>query len=147
MNEITWFYLIDESGSPIASIEKYVQGGSGNINAFLSHFLFAIKSATKGLKDGEVKIMSIAGGKFFITRDSATQYDFVIKATKDAVPDSINPVLHAIKRKFNDIFIDFPKLSLLRKGELIKEFQESIKNLLQDLDETNLDRFLKKKNN
>lgn len=143
MNQISWFYLIDESGSPVASIEKYTQGGSGNANAFLSHFLFAIKSATKDLKDGEMKIMSISGGKFFITKDSATKYEMIVKAGSDAEPEKIKPLLSEIRLQFKEKFKDFFNISLGQKNVLIKEFQDNVKQLLAD--ESNVKRFIKKK--
>ena len=68
MNVINWIYIIDDSGGTIFSFENHLQGSNDTTSALLSHFLFALQSIAKTLKDNEVRSVEMSNNRFFLCR-------------------------------------------------------------------------------
>ena len=104
MNVINWIYVIDESGATIFSFENHIQGANGNTSALLTHFLFALQSIAKTLKDSEVRSVEMSNNRFFLCKEKMTNYMFIIKTNRDADTHVISPILTEIKNKFVEKF-------------------------------------------
>jgi len=131
MNMIHWIYIIDQSGASIFSYENHVQGsGNGNLS-LLSHFLFALQSIAKTLKENEIRSVEMSNNRFFICKEKMTDYVFILKTNRDADSEVIKPILKEIKEKFIYKFTGHLKLVLEDKIELLNSFKQDVKAILQ----------------
>ena len=139
MNMINWIYIIDQSGATIFSYENHVQGsGNGNL-AFLSHFLFALQSIAKTLKENEVRSVEMGNNRFFICKEKMTNYIFILKTNRDADYEVITPILKEIKEKFIEKFTGHFKLVLEDKIALLNSFKQDIKVIIKQ--KSNIQKF------
>lgn len=140
MNVINWIYIIDESGATIFSFENHVQGTNGRTSAVLSHFLFALQSIAKTLKDDEVRSVEMGNNRFFLCKEKMTNYLFIIKTNRDADTFVISPILTEIKNKFVEKFEGHFQLVIEDKLVLINAFKEEIKVIVGQ--KTNIEKFV-----
>ena len=139
MNKIDWIYIIDNAGATIFSYENYIQG-SGNISyALLSHFLFALQSIAKDLKENEIKGVEMGNNKFFLSKEKSTKYLFILKSNRDANSQIIEPLLKQIKDKFVKKFPGRKDLFVDEKIELLNSFKEDIRAILKQ--KSNIEKF------
>jgi hypothetical protein len=139
MNVINWIYIIDDAGATIFSFENQVQGAGSGTSAVLSHFLYALQSIAKTLKDNEVRSVEMSNNRFFLCKEKMTNYLFIIKTNRDADAQIITPVLSEIKNKFVDKFTGHFTLVIEDKIALINSFREDIRDLLQQ--KSNIEKF------
>ena len=140
MNVINWIYIIDESGATIFSFENHIQGATGSTSVVLSHFLFALQSIAKTLKNNDVKSVEMSNNRFFLCKEQMTNYLFIIKTNRDADTQVITPVLNEIKLKFVEKFTGHFKLVIEDKIALINTFKEEIKGILSQ--KSNIEKFV-----
>ncbi|MFX1443256.1 MAG: hypothetical protein ACFFHV_07585 [Promethearchaeota archaeon] len=139
MNKIDWIYIIDDTGATIFSYEIHVQG-SGNVShALLSHFLFALQSIGKNLKDSEIKSIEMSNNKFLLSKEKTTHNLFILKSNRDADPQLIKTLLKQIQDKFVKKFFGYKKLYADDKIELLNSFKEDIREILKE--KTNIEKF------
>ena len=74
MDEIYWLYIIDAAGKTLFSYENHIQGSSTANTALLSHLIFALKSISKDIREGQVKGVEIGNDKFYLTKEKLTSY-------------------------------------------------------------------------
>jgi outer membrane protein OmpA-like peptidoglycan-associated protein len=140
MNEISSIYIIDPTGATIFSYESHIQGLSNASLALLSHFLTALKSIAKNLKDDEIKRVEISNNTFFLNREKKTNFLFIVKSNRNTTYDLIEPILEQIKVKFIEKFTGDNVLFVDDKIELLNLFQEDIKKMLKQ--KTNIENFM-----
>jgi hypothetical protein len=140
MNLINWIYVIDDSGGTIFSFENHAQGNNGSSSALLSHFLFALQSIAKSLKENEVRSVEMSNNRFFLCKENMTNYLFIIKTNRDADTMVITPVLTEIKNKFVEKFTGHFKLEVEDKIALINAFKDEIKTILNQ--KSNIEMFV-----
>ena len=139
MNKIDWIYIIDDTGAIIFSYEIHVQG-SGNVShALLSHFLFALQSTAKNLKDNEIRSIEMSNNKFLLSKEKSTNYLFILKSDRDANPQIIEPLLKQIQDKFVKKFLGYKSLFVDEKIELLNSFKEDIRAILKE--KSNIEKF------
>lgn len=140
MNRIYWLYIIDKDGATLFSFENITPGSSGNSSALLSNFIFALRSIAKSLKMDEVRGVEMGNNKFFLTRETLTNYLFIIKSDRDAGLNYIKIILNQIKNKFIEKFAGHFKLVVDEKIELLNSFKEDVKIILKQ-DKSNVENF------
>lgn len=139
MSKIDWIYVIDDTGATIFSYEIHIQG-SGNIShALLSHFIFALKSIAKDLKDNEIKSVEMSNNKFLLSKQKSTQYLFILKSNRDANLQIIEPLMKQIQEAFVKKFYGYKTLFVDEKIELLNSFKEDIREILQQ--KSNIEKF------
>jgi len=139
MSKIDWIYVIDDTGATIFSYEIHIQG-SGNIShALLSHFLFALQSIAKDLKDNEMKSVEMGNNKFLLSKEKSINYLFILKSNRDANPQIIEPFMKQIQDTFVKKFDGYKNLFVDDKIELLNSFKEDIRALLKQ--KSNIEKF------
>ena len=131
MEKIYWLYIIDTSGATIFSYENPIQGTSRINSTLLSHFIYAFQSVAKNLEEGEIKGVDIDNNKFFITKEKLTSYLFIIKTKTKAKARILNPILKNIENEFVKRFSGHFSLGVDEKVEILKSFEEYIKELFE----------------
>lgn len=139
MNEINWIYIIDQSGANIFSYQNHVQGGGNGNLALLSHFLFALQSIAKTLKENEIRGVEIGNNRFFLCKEKMSNYLFILKTNRDADSLVIKPILQEVKEKFLEKFTGHFKLVIEDKIELLNAFREDVKAILKQ--KSNIQKF------
>ncbi len=140
MNVINWIYIIDDAGATIFSFENHAQGAGNGTSALMSHFLFALQSIAKTLKDNEVRGVEMSNNRFFLCKEKMTSYLFILKTNRDADTQVITSVLSEIKNKFVEKFTGHFKLVIEDKIALINAFREDLKDLLKH--KSNIEKFV-----
>ncbi len=139
MSKIDWIYIIDDTGATIFSYEIHIQG-SGNIShALLSHFLFALQSIAKDLKDNEMKSVEMGNNKFLLSKEKSTSYLFILKSNRDVNPQIIEPLMKQIQDTFVKKFYGYKNLFVDEKIELLNSFKEDIRAILKQ--KSNIENF------
>jgi len=139
MSKIDWIYIIDDTGATIFSYEIHIQG-SGNIShALLSHFLFALQSIAKDLKDNEMKSVEMGNNKFLLSKEKSINYLFILKSNRDANPQIIEPFMKQIQDTFVKKFYGYKNLFVDEKIELLNSFKEDIRAILKQ--KSNIEKF------
>jgi len=139
MSKIDWIYIIDDTGATIFSYEIHIQG-SGNIShALLSHFLFALQSIAKDLKDNEMKSVEMGNNKFLLSKEKSINYLFILKSNRDANPQIIEPFMKQIQDTFVKKFYGYKNLFVDEKIELLNSFKEDIRTILKQ--KSNIEKF------
>ena len=140
MSKIDWIYIIDDTGATIFSYEIHIQG-SGNIShALLSHFLFALQSIAKDLKDNEMKSVEMGNNKFLLSKEKSTSYLFILKSNREANPQIIEPLMKQIQETFVKKFYGYKNLFVDEKIELLNSFKEDIRAILKQ--KSNIEKFV-----
>ncbi|TFG25380.1 MAG: hypothetical protein EU532_11765 [Promethearchaeota archaeon] len=140
MNEITGLYIIDSTGAIILSYENHIQGGSNASLALLSHFLYALKSIAKDLKEDELKSVEISNNKFFLNREKKTRFLFIVKSHRETSSQKIEPMLKEIKDNFLEKFTGDAPLHIDEKIEILSEFKENLKMMFKH--KSNMENFM-----
>ena len=140
MNEITGLYIIDTTGAIILSYENHIQGGTNASLALLSHFLYALKSIAKDLKEDEVKSVEISNNKFFLNRENKTSFLFIVKSPRETSSQKIEPFLKEIKDRFLEQFTEDATLHIDEKIEVLNQFKENLKTMLKQ--KSNMENFM-----
>lgn len=140
MNLINWIYIIDDAGANIFSFENKITGAGGGTSVVLSHFLYALQSIAKTLKENEIRSVEMSNNRFFLCREPITNYLFIIKTNRDADTQVITPILSEIKDKFMEKFKGHFTLVVEDKIELINAFKEDIREILQQ--KSNIEKFV-----
>jgi hypothetical protein len=139
MSKIDWIYVIDDTGATIFSYEIHIQG-SGNISqALLSHFLFALQSIAKDLKDNEMKSVEMGNNKFLLSKEKSINYLFILKSNRDVNPQIIEPLMKQIQDTFVKKFYGYKNLFVDEKIELLNSFKEDIRAILKQ--KSNIEKF------
>jgi hypothetical protein len=139
MSKVDWIYIIDDTGATIFSYEIHIQG-SGNVSqAIMSHFLFALQSISKDLKNNEMRSVEMSNNKFFLKKETSMNYLFILKSDRDANPQIIEPFMIQIQNKFVKKFHGYQKLFVDEKIELLNSFKEDIRELFNE--KSNLEKF------
>ncbi len=131
MDEIIWIYIIDSSGATIFSYDNYVNENSDVNHSILTHFVNALQSVAKNIKEDEIKVVNIDKNKFFLIKEKLTRYLFIIKAKPNAKLVLIDPILKKIKNKFVEKFTGHFTLPIQEKITLLKSFKEDIKRIIE----------------
>ena len=139
MNEITGLYIIDTTGAIILSYENHIQGESNASLALLSHFLYALKSIAKDLKEDELKSVEISNNKFFLNREKKTNFLFILKSHRETNSQTIEPILKEIKDRFLEHFTEDTTLYIDEKIEVLNLFKENLKTMFRQ--KSNMENF------
>ena len=139
MDKIDWIYVIDDTGATLFSYEIHIQG-SGNIShALLSHFLYALQSIAKDLKDNEMRSVEMGNNKFLLSKEKSINYLFILKSNRDANPQIIEPFMKQIQDTFVKKFYGYKNLFVDEKIELLNSFKEDIRAILKQ--KSNIEKF------
>lgn len=128
---INWIHIIDDKGVPIIIYENYVEGTRKNGGALLSHFLSAMTTIAKKLKEHEIKTIIVGNDKFFLSRSEKTDYLFIIKSNNDMELITITPILNQIKDLFVSKHFIPPNLSVEKKRKKLMLFKEDLLKILE----------------
>ncbi|MFW9867939.1 MAG: hypothetical protein ACFFEN_17735 [Candidatus Thorarchaeota archaeon] len=131
MKEIIWIYIIDSSGATVFSYDNYVQGDSQVNHTLLSHFIYALQSVAKNMKEDETKEVEINKNKFFLIKEKLTNFLFIIKTKPQAKSELVTPILKKIQEKFVEKFTGHFTLAVPDKIKLLKSFKEDVKRIIE----------------
>ena len=129
-NKINWIYIVDGEGAPIFIYESYVQGAKSNNFAFISRFLYGLKSITEQLEDNELKELTMGTNKFFIIKIKQVNLTFIVKSIIEANSNEVIEFLNKIKKRFIEYYADKMCLSIIDRRKCLDKFKDEVKNIL-----------------
>ena len=131
IKEIQSFIILDNNGAPIFVQENFIQGRNNVDLALLSDFINALQNFATELGEKETKFIELGGGKIFSTKDSSTNYLFVLKCDKKAKAKKMYQILNEIKNLFLNKFLGhLYEIKEEKNKELLSSFENELKIIL-----------------
>ena len=135
MKEVHCAYVLDDNGIVVVSYENPLNEIEKLDPSYFSNFFSAIQSLASSFGEGkEVGELELGNHKIVATKDSLTDYYFLITCDPDVKTKKIQPLLNRIKNAYINLFLGNFSVTGEERNEKISQFLKRLEEMFKDKD-------------